>query len=286
VIKKIIATMAILSSLSFAADCICEEKKEEPKLPRWESKGVSQFQFSQTHFSNWSAGGESALSWAALANIDVGYHAERYSWLNDLDGFYGRTKVGDNASEKTQDEVSIKSLFEYKYGIWANPFISTHFQSQFTPGYNVVEDQKTRVSGFMDPGYLTESLGWGIKPVKEVNLRFGGAIKQTWALASTGYADDASTAKIETFKNEFGAEIDLSSNYSFDKIFNWTLTYYNFFNFEGVKEVDTSIKNTFTAQLKEWLTVSFYHEFLYDYDQDESYQTQSNFSLNLMYSIF
>ncbi len=286
-VKKIFVGLLIVTGFALGQDCSCEEPAKPVELPMWYKNGEVQFQFYQAQFHNWQGGGEDNISAAGLFDGEVGYETEAYKWSNELYAIYGRTKTKSEPSRKAQDEISAKSLYEYKYNHWVNPFVSALYKTQFAPGYEYGDSTKNRVSGFMDPGYLTESVGWGVKPLEWINVRTGGAAKQTWATVSTGYADDKETEnEIETFKNEFGAEFELTSEWSLDQSIKWKVRYYHFINFKGVKEIDTNIANTLTFKVKDWLQVVFKHEFLYDYDVDDSYQTQSLLALNLLYTLF
>ena len=51
----------------------------------------------------------------------------------------------------------------------------------------------TPVSQFFDPAYLTQSLGFGYQPVKEVKTRLGAALREIVTSQYRSYANDPST---------------------------------------------------------------------------------------------
>jgi len=133
----------------------------------WKSKYEASLGFSQTSFSNWSAGGDNAVSINGMLNIYKNYAKEKVSWTNYLGLAYG-TNIQSNSEpkiKKTTDKINFLTkfgIFAHKNWEYAGLF---EFKSQFDNGYDYPKDSTVLVSKFMAPGYFQLSLGMTYKPV-------------------------------------------------------------------------------------------------------------------------
>jgi len=131
----------------------------------WKSKYEASLGFSQTSFSNWSAGGENALSINGMLNIYKVYTKGKVSWSNYLGLAYGKNwQETAPRLRKTTDKINLLS----KFGItaWHNWDYAGlfEFKSQFDEGFNYPNDS-VPISKFLAPGYFQFSLGLNYKPV-------------------------------------------------------------------------------------------------------------------------
>ncbi len=153
--KRFLPLIALLLSVNvaFAQDGGIESP--------WTHGGNVGFNMAQSHFDNWSAGGQDNINFLGLAKYDINYKKGLHKWDNSLDLQLGYNYFNlDMKPIKTDDRIFFSSL--YGYDLINDHWYATAnftFQSQFTNGYNYAADSTNCISGFMAPGYLTLGLG-------------------------------------------------------------------------------------------------------------------------------
>lgn len=145
------------------------------KYPRflfpWDVGLTTNIGFSQSYYENWVKGGENNIA----ANLDVlfqaNYNRKNISWENYIRWKYGLIKSGnrDNFIRNT-DQMELNS----KYGLKASKrwYYSAQLnaKTQLFDGYNYSENERTRVTDFLSPGYLSLALGMDYKPSRKFSL--------------------------------------------------------------------------------------------------------------------
>jgi hypothetical protein len=131
----------------------------------WKSKYEASLGFSQTSFTNWSAGGENATAINGMLNIYKNYAKGKVSWGNYLGLAYGvNFQETEPKMRKTNDKINFLTkggIYAWKNWDYAGLF---EFRSQFDKGYNYPNDVDY-ISKFMAPGYFQLSIGMNYKPV-------------------------------------------------------------------------------------------------------------------------
>ena len=132
----------------------------------WKSKYEASLGFSQTSFTNWSAGGENAMAFNGMLNVYKMYAKDKVFWSNYLGLAYGVNMQQTYPKvRKTNDKIN----FLTKGGInaWHNWDYTGlfEFRSQFDQGFNYPNDS-VYISKFMAPGYFQLSIGLNYKPVE------------------------------------------------------------------------------------------------------------------------
>ncbi|MBX2989588.1 MAG: DUF3078 domain-containing protein [Bacteroidetes bacterium] len=174
----------------------------------WTHGMVAGITLAQIGFTDWSAGGDNALSWTfSIEGKSVG-DEEKTNWANAYKFAFGQARISDKGLRKTDDKIDLESILTYKLNQYVNPYAGVTFKSQFAPGYKYdtpVAGERSEVSSFFDPAYLTQSVGAGWQPITEVKTRLGMALRETFS-TKHGYADNPETQQIETSKVEGGIE--------------------------------------------------------------------------------
>lgn len=140
----------------------------------WTHGGTAGFNMAQSHFDNWSAGGQDNVNFLGLAKYNINYKNGKHKWDNGLDLQLGYSYYDFNQSPvKTDDRIFLSSLYGYniKDDIWYATANLT-FQTQFANGYNYAVDSTNRISGFMAPAYITLGLGIQWVPNKYFKVNF------------------------------------------------------------------------------------------------------------------
>ncbi|MDZ7821073.1 MAG: DUF3078 domain-containing protein [Candidatus Marinimicrobia bacterium] len=141
--------LLLIVSLLFSALLVAQDDAEAG----WKKGGQGAFNFSQTALSNWSGGGESALSLNTFLSMFANYQKEKLSWDNDLDLAYGLLRQ-EKETRKTDDRIELSSKFGYRLAEHWSYSSVLGFKTQMMPGYDSV-----LVSSFAAPAYLQISTG-------------------------------------------------------------------------------------------------------------------------------
>lgn len=127
----------------------------------WVHGGTVGLNIAQSHFDNWSAGGQDNINVLGLVKYDINYKKGNHKWDNNIDLQLGYSYYNlDKKPIKTDDRIYLSSL--YGHNLSHEKWFATAnltFQSQFADGYNYAVDSTNRISGFMNPGYVTLGLG-------------------------------------------------------------------------------------------------------------------------------
>lgn len=267
-----------------ASNLLAQEQAEAPKYG-WENTILGNLNFSQSSFSNWAQGGENNWAWQLDLNGKFENKQEKYDWTTNAKVSYGRTKVGDQQSKKSADEIRMESVLTWKAGKTVHPYIAFTGETQLTKGYDFSTDPKTVISQFLDPGYFTESIGLGFEPFKDCKTRFGAALKQTVANDfASRYSDDPATTDIEKVRSEVGIESvsDFSRKVSENILFTTKLELFS--DLSTFEEVDVRWDNVFSAKVSKYIGVSFNFKLLYDRDISLSRQIKQVLGVGLSYT--
>ncbi|MBU2445170.1 MAG: DUF3078 domain-containing protein [Bacteroidetes bacterium] len=262
-----------------------ENSENKPEFG-WKKSVISNLNLTQATFENWTAGGENTLAWQLNLNTDFTLDEEKYNWANKGKFNFGQTKVGDQDTRKSDDEINLESVLIYKFGLYINPFASANFVTQFAKGYNYKAPTKIAISNFMDPGYVTLSAGVGYSPADYFKTRVGGAVKITSTKDfPVPYADDPKTLAIEKTKTEWG----LTSVTDYKRKIHDNIIYASklelFSNLKAINEVDVRWDNLFSAKVTEYIAVGLNFQLFYDRDLSIKRQLKEALTLSITYSL-
>ena len=277
----VIFTMIALAGSSVYGQ---DEKKQ---VDGWKNSVVGNLNLSQSSFSNWSKGGQSAVTWQVLLAGKLINEHKKYNWTTDGNFTYGETKLGEARSRKSLDEIKIASVFTYKLGVYINPYIAATAQTQSTDGftYASAEDQGTRVSGLLDPAYFTQSIGFGYAPTKSTKTRLGASLKESIANKfSARYTDDPSTPKLEKQRIEIGFESVTTSEIQINKTAKVASSLQLFSNLESIKTVDVDWVLTLQSNISKYVNMNFNVQLLYDQDISKKRQIKQALAIGFTYN--
>jgi hypothetical protein len=139
------------------------------KVKTWNCGGTFNLSSAQTSLSNWSAGGENAISGNTYLNLFANYKKDSSIWENSLIVSYGMTNQGNKQIIKNDDKINLVSNFGQKASKNWYYSGSINFNSQMFNGYNYPNDSVV-VSRFFAPAYLISSVGMDFKPRKVKNM--------------------------------------------------------------------------------------------------------------------
>jgi hypothetical protein len=179
-----------MSLMLLLALTLSAHAEEQPSGP-WTQRLVGGVTLTQVALKDWVGGGEDALAWSLSLEGRSAYvkPQQRIDWKTSYKFAFGQTKLGGGGIRKTDDRIDLESIFVYTMGVYVNPYIGATFKTQFAKGYKYPETGKLSISQFLDPAYLTQSVGAGYEPVPEVKTRLGLALRQIITRDFTDFAD-------------------------------------------------------------------------------------------------
>lgn len=277
-----ILLFSLLITLQFSL--FAQEAEKKKPVYGWKNEMVGGLNLTQTSFDNWAQGGENNLAWQLNVNAKFVNDQEKYNWANAGKVAFGMTRVGDQQSRKSVDEIKLESVFTYKMNLYINPYVAVTGESQLTKGYAYGENTKTTISDILDPAYFQESAGIGYSPNDQLKTRLGAALKETIS-DKYGYADEKDTPnEIETSRVEFGAEsvTDLSRKLAENILLTSKLELFS--NLKAANEIDVKWDTILAAKVSKYVDVNFNVKLFYDRDISKKRQLKQALALGLTYS--
>jgi len=226
------------------------------RVQPWKHSLVGAVTTTQISFRDWAQGGEDAMAWTALLDGKSNREVQTSSWANTYKMAYGKTKLGSQGLRKTDDRIELEGVYTRKLGTYVNPFISATFKTQFNKGY--VYDARgvgLAVSDFLDPGYLTQAIGLGYQPAKEVKTRLGLALREVFTNRFNKYSDDPKTLEIEKSLVEGGLESVINVDWKLAENMLFSSTIELFDAFKKMDEVIVRSNNNITIKAGKLVTV-------------------------------
>ncbi len=307
--KKFLLSLAVML---FAAQMLFAQEAEEKN---WTHGGFVGLNISQSHFSNWTSGGQDNINGLGTFKYNLNYLKGKCKWDNTLDLALGYSYYDlDKQPIKTDDRINLTSLYGYdvvkeKLYITAN----LNFQTQFADGFDYANDT-VKISEFLAPAYLTVGLGAQYTPTSWFSLNLAPAsgrltIVNDQDLADAGafgvtaaeYIGDSLVKHGKKTRMELGAQLIANVNYEIFKnvVFNSKLTvFYDYmqnrdFNALGKEygcRFDFDWDNALVLKVNDWLNCNITARLVYDEDitpiEGESFlQFKEVLSVGISYKI-
>ena len=254
---------------------------QEVPPSNWTRNGSANLNFSQSHRSNWAAGGESALNTGGRFIYQANYAKAKHKWNTNLDVGLGYSIIGKNKAIKTDDKLEFNSMFGLKATEQLFYSLSLSFKSQFTDGFDYKTDSTTPISRFMAPAYLTLGLGMDWFQSKHFEVNFSPVTARITFVNDQDLADlgafgvdpaeyDANNMKTKdgkTSRFEFGGKLTAKLNYDIAKNVNFSSKLELFSDYlKDAQNVDVDWQNFITMKVNSWLNANITLHMIYDDD--------------------
>lgn len=288
--------LLILLALFFISKVSAQTENADSIQQKWNLKGISGINLSQTAMSNWAAGGENAIASNIYLNGSLTYAQGNWLWANYLALDYGLSKTKSQGMRKSTDKINFSTQLGYSIGKgWYYTFMGD-LNTQFAKGYNY-PDKSHYISTFFAPAYSTLSIGmeyrkknysvffsplsakmtfvaddylsslgtFGVKPGKHFKMECGAFLKGRTEFQLMENVNVISTANLFTpYSDQFGnIDIDwdvllnLKINKFLSATINTTLKYDN-----DIKTFDEEgNRHGAKVQFKEILGIGFAYNF-------------------------
>lgn len=246
----------------------------------------------QAGFQNWAEGGVNTLALSlgldGQSAKDYGAWAQKHTYRLS----FGLVKQDTLDFRKAEDLIRFASTFMYAgNGMFnvLNPVFAVTGRSQFAAGFNFEKDPfgegrptPVRVSEFMSPATLTQSLGLSWKPTEWISQRIGIAGKETIVLEEGlrtlyGLESDKST-RFELGLDAFtDFEKEIVPNVVYESQFGM------FVGFNSLENPDVIWENAVNMKVNAWLGVNLEWTVLYDNDVSSQAQLKEVFAVTVSY---
>ena len=296
--KKLLLALSIMfaaSQMTFAQDA---EKN-------WNHGGFVGFNISQSHFSNWTSGGQDNVNGLGTFKYNMNYLNGKSKWDNTLDLALGYSYFDlDKKPLKTDDRINFSSLYGYDV-VKDELFVTANlnFQSQFANGYDYKNDSTNRISAFLAPAYLTVGLGAQYTPAQWFSLNLAPASGRLTIVNDKDLSDKGAFGVTpgKMFRMELGAQLIANVNYEIFKNVTFTSKLVVFYDYMQTREfnangenygcrVDFDWDNALIMKVNSWLNCNVTARLVYDEDikpiEGESFlQFKEVLSIGLSYRI-
>ncbi len=145
----------------------------------WRRGGYANLNFNQVSLSDWAAGGDNSYGGNSLLSLYAKLKTGKWAWDNNLDLAFGGSKTGEAEVKKTDDKIDFNSKVGYDLG---NNMYFTYllgFKTQFTEGFVYRDTTRTRISNWLTPAYLLNSIGIDWKPNNVLSIYLSPVTSRT-----------------------------------------------------------------------------------------------------------
>ena len=273
--KKFLLSLAMVL---FASQMIFAQDAEEKN---WTHGGFVGLNVSQSHFSNWTSGGQDNVNGLGTFKYSANFLKGKSKWDNNIDLALGYSYFDfDMKPLKTDDRINFSSLYGYDV-VKDELFITANlnFQSQFADGYNYASDSTNKISKFLAPAYLTVGLGAQYIPASWFSLNLAPAsgrltIVNDETLSAAG-AFGVTPGKM--FRMELGAQLIANVNYEIFKNVVFSSKLVVFYDYMQTREFNALDKeygcrfdfdwdNAIVMKVNNWLNCNVTARLVYDED--------------------
>jgi hypothetical protein len=286
--KKFLLSLAMVL---FASQMIFAQDAEEKS---WTHGGFVGLNVSQSHFSNWTSGGQDNINGLSTFKYSANYLKGKSKWDNNIDLALGYSYFDfDMKPLKTDDRINFSSLYGYDV-VKDELFITANlnFQSQFADGFDYKTDSTNKISKFLAPAYLTVGLGAQYTPASWFSLNLAPAsgrltivndqtLADKGAFGVKGALIDPVTGEIlehgSKFRMELGAQLIANVNYEIFKNVVFTSKLVVFYDYMQTRDfnalekeygcrLDFDWDNAIVMKVNDWLNCNVTARLIYDED--------------------
>ena len=271
-----VAALVLISEYAFAAN---------DTLNVWIPTAITGLNVSQLALSNWTQGGENSMTWTITANLGAKYISNNWTFKNNINAAYGRTKLGGGSFKTNDNDFYMETVLSRSLGWAVDPFFGNTIRTTIAAGYFYNGNTATEIANFFDPGYVTQSLGFTYDKLTNFSTRLGIAAEEIFTNKFRQYSDDPTTTKVEAFKLETGLQSVTSGKFQVmnNLLFTSNLTLFTRFNHLDVWDVRWD--NALVAKVNNYINVNLGFLLIYQKDQSPTVQMKQALQLGIVYAI-
>jgi hypothetical protein len=242
----------------------------------WRKGGLSALNFNQVSLTNWAAGGDNSVGGNAILNLYANLKKNKWAWDNSLDMAIGGAKIGKQEFRKTDDKIDLNSKAGYE--ISSNLYLTYlfGFKTQFTEGFKYADDNsRTRISNFLTPGYMLNSLGIDWKPLENISVFISPVTAKTTLVNDQLLIDLSKLADVPLYGVEPGKKIRNETGAYFsgkyqktlmeNVVFSTKVELFSSYN-NKPQNIDVNWENIISLKINKYINALIMTQLLYDND--------------------
>ncbi|MFH5831388.1 DUF3078 domain-containing protein [Halalkalibaculum sp. DA3122] len=287
--KKILLPLFAFVLFSAAPLAAQETIMISDTLAGWSQSWVAGLNGSQASYSNWSQGGVNNISVTGNSTFTLKHRKDRFGYGFLLGTRYGKSKIEDQGTRKTDDRLSIRNRFTYElarenssYSAYGNINFRTQFDKGFEYGAGPNETD-VLISRFMAPAYFSQGAGVAYIPSDYLSVEAGLGLKQTIVTdddLETLYGLDEG----ETLRNEGGVTLGIGYEQAVLPDFQLSSSVETFTNVnEALSSTDIYFSSQLTGKVNDLINTSLRVDLAYDEDFSDEIQVLQVFSLGISF---
>ncbi|MFK5854651.1 MAG: DUF3078 domain-containing protein [Bacteroidota bacterium] len=247
----------------------------------WKIENKASLNFTQSYFSNWSAGGENTLATTGKFTNNSNYAKGKHKWDNWLDLALGYSIIGDAKALKTDDKIEFISSYGYDVHKKIYATLLLTFRTQFANGYNYKNDSSVYISKFMAPATVDIGPGMQWSPNEHFLVNFS-PVTTRWIIVNDQRLADAGSFGLDPavtdtagiiiehakkVKTMFGAKVLAVFKYEIFENVNFSTKLELFSDYlNNPQNIDVNWQTGLTLKVNSWLNVNITTELIYDND--------------------
>lgn len=244
----------------------------------WKAGGSFGLTFSQSAYSNWSGGGDNAISGITDLNLFLKKIGENSAWENTLQIRYGMQQLKSDALNKTDDLLNFTSKYGYKASEhWYYSALVT-FTTQMTPGYSS-DDANLKISNFMAPAYLFVAAGFDYKWKDYLSIFLSPVTSKSIFVLDRALSDSGAFGVTpgNSIRSEFGGYIKLFFKHDIVKNVNFQTKLNLFSNYlDKPQNVDVFWEVKLEMKINKFLSANILTNMLYDDNTHVKYDSNGD----------
>lgn len=283
-------TLIVFLAFGMLVPAASAQDAPEEIPPGWRTGLVTKLAGSQVGFSNWQGGGINSLAFTAGMEGEAHKESERWQQKVVVRLGIGAVKQDTLSLRKAEDVILLGYNLQRKgegfFSKWT-PTFDVAIRTQFIEGFDYDKQPEEKVSDFLSPAYITESLGLTHTAGDWFSQRFGFASKQTVVTRDElrpmyGFGEDEldQTARVELgFESQTQIKLEVFENVTYKS----TLSLFDSFN--APETPDALWENLVTMKVNDWLQTNFELVLLYDDDVTSDVQLKEVFSVGVAFTL-
>lgn len=259
------------ATANLAIDSLASVKFKADSIP-WRYKAVIGAGFNAVQLSNWTGGGQNAITIRGLFLGELDYRHHIFAWENDVDLGYSITQLGTQSFRKADDRIIYVTKASWRQTDNLRWTAFADLRSQFAVGYNydVIDTTSPQgfaiVSNFLAPAFLTSSLGAEWTPLPQFKLMAAPIAARAIfvlddALSNAGAfgVTPGSTVNLAP-----GAVLNATINWEVVENVTWKSRLNSFMRYENPDLWVVTVENAILMKVNSFISVGFLTDIFYD----------------------
>ncbi len=254
-----------------AIDTLASVKFKADSIP-WRYKTVLGAGFNAVQLSNWTGGGQNAITIRGLILGELDYRHHIFAWENDLDLGYSITQLGTQSFRKADDRIIYVTKASWRQTDDLRWTAFADFRTQFAVGYNydVIDSTSPQgyaiVSNFLAPAFLTSSLGAEWTPLPQFKLMAAPVAARAIFVVDDALSNAGAFGVTpgNTVNVAPGAVLNATINWEVVENVTWKSRLNGFMRYENPDLWVVTVENAILMKVNSFISVGFLTDVYYD----------------------